>query len=54
MVRRVALQAMTGGGVRVLVADDNEVIRHLVSVNLDLEGFEVFTAVDGIDWLTEA
>jgi len=53
VVRRVALQAMTGGGVWVLVAD-NEVIRHLVSVNLDLEGFEVFTAVDGVDWLTEA
>lgn len=42
---------MTGGGVRVLVVDDDEVIRNLVSVNLELEGFEVYTAVDGIDCL---
>ena len=36
---------------RVLVVDDDEVIRQLISVNLELEGFEVFTAVDGQDCL---
>ncbi len=36
---------------RVLVVDDDEVIRQLIAVNLELEGFEVFTAVDGQDCL---
>jgi CheY-like chemotaxis protein len=36
---------------RVLVVDDSEVIRQLISVNLELEGFEVATAVDGQDCL---
>jgi CheY-like chemotaxis protein len=36
---------------RVLVVDDSEVIRRLISVNLELEGFEVTTAVDGQDCL---
>jgi len=36
---------------RVLVVDDSEVIRDLISVNLELEGFEVETAVDGQDCL---
>ena len=36
---------------RVLVVDDSEVIRTLISVNLELEGFEVVTAVDGQDAL---
>lgn len=36
---------------RVLVVDDDEVIRQLIAVNLQLEGFEVFTAVDGQDCL---
>ena len=36
---------------RVLVVDDDAVIRQLVSVNLELEGFEVFTAEDGQDAL---
>lgn len=36
---------------RVFVVDDDEVIRQLVSVNLELEGFEVVTAVDGQDCL---
>jgi DNA-binding response OmpR family regulator len=36
---------------RVLVVDDSDVIRHLISVNLELEGFEVMTAVDGQDCL---
>lgn len=36
---------------RVLVVDDDEVIRQLIAVNLTLEGFEVETAVDGRDCL---
>ena len=36
---------------RVLVVDDDEVIRQLIAVNLTLEGFEVVTAVDGQDCL---
>ncbi len=32
---------------RVLVVDDDPVIRRLIKVNLDLEGFEVTEAVDG-------
>ena len=38
-------------GCRVLVVDDDEVIRQLIRVNLELEGFEVHTAVDGQDCL---
>lgn len=34
-----------------LVVDDSDVIRKLISVNLELEGFEVVTAVDGQDAL---
>ncbi|MBA0051576.1 response regulator [Streptomyces sp. AJS327] len=36
---------------RVLVVDDSEVIRQLIRVNLELEGFEVSTAVDGAECL---
>jgi DNA-binding response OmpR family regulator len=36
---------------RVLVVDDDEVIRQLIAVNLTLEGFDVATAVDGQDCL---
>lgn len=36
---------------RVLVVDDSEVIRTLICVNLEMEGFEVVTAVDGQDAL---
>lgn len=36
---------------RVLVVDDDEVIRQLIAVNLTLEGFEVETACDGQDCL---
>jgi CheY-like chemotaxis protein len=36
---------------RVLVVDDSEVIRQLIAVNLELEGFEVFLAEDGQDCL---
>ncbi|HET9968573.1 MAG TPA: response regulator [Streptosporangiaceae bacterium] len=34
-----------------LVVDDDEVIRRLIAVNLQLEGFDVETAVDGRDCL---
>lgn len=40
-----------GAGTRVLVVDDDDVIRQLIGVNLELEGFQVFTAVDGVDAL---
>lgn len=36
---------------RVLVVEDDEMIRELIRLNLELEGFEVFTAVDGQDCL---
>src|SRR3954447_18440949 len=36
---------------RVLVVDDDDVIRQLISVNLELEGLDVTTAVDGQDCL---
>ncbi|WP_254879087.1 response regulator [Streptomyces sp. NA04227] len=36
---------------RVLVVDDNKVIRQLIKVNLELEGFEVVTASDGAECL---
>jgi CheY-like chemotaxis protein len=36
---------------RVLVVDDSDVIRQLITMNLELEGFEVVTAVDGQDAL---
>jgi CheY-like chemotaxis protein len=35
--------------VRVLVVDDDEIIRLLIAANLTLEGFDVTTAVDGQD-----
>ncbi len=34
-----------------LVVDDNKVIRQLIRVNLELEGFEVVTAADGAEAL---
>jgi len=40
-------------GTRVLVVDDDDVIRQLIGVNLELEGFTVFTAVDGLDALAK-
>ena len=33
------------------MVDDDDVIRQLITVNLELEGFEVTTAVDGQDCL---
>jgi CheY-like chemotaxis protein len=35
----------------VLVVDDDDVIRQLITVNLELEGFDVVTAFDGQDAL---
>src|ERR1700738_3576266 len=49
--RDATLTRVTHGLGRVLVVDDDEVIRRLIVVNLQLEGFEVETAVDGQDCL---
>jgi CheY-like chemotaxis protein len=38
----------------VLVVDDEAVIRQLIAINLELEGFEVHEAVDGLDALEKA
>ncbi|HZG96564.1 MAG TPA: response regulator [Mycobacteriales bacterium] len=45
---------MTDSLGRVLVVDDDDVIRQLIRVNLELEGFEVHTAHDGEDALAKA
>ncbi|MEO3976487.1 response regulator [Streptomyces sp. CAU 1734] len=42
---------MSGASGRVLVVDDNRVIRQLIRVNLELEGYEVVTAADGAECL---
>ncbi|MEU5688881.1 response regulator [Streptomyces venezuelae] len=42
---------MPGVPGRVLVVDDNKVIRQLIRVNLELEGYEVVTAADGVECL---
>lgn len=39
---------------RVLVVDDDLVIRQLIGINLELEGFEVHLAADGEEALTQA
>jgi DNA-binding response OmpR family regulator len=49
--RRRYSHGVTQGLGRVLVVDDDEVIRQLIAVNLQLEGFDVSTAVDGQDCL---
>jgi CheY-like chemotaxis protein len=49
--RADSLTRVTTGLGRVLVVDDDEVIRQLIAVNLTLEGFDVETAVDGRDCL---
>jgi DNA-binding response OmpR family regulator len=49
--RADTLTPVTQGLGRVLVVDDDEVIRQLIAVNLTLEGFDVVTAVDGKDCL---
>ncbi len=46
-----SLTPVTQGLGRVLVVDDDEVIRQLIAVNLTLEGFDVVTAVDGRECL---
>src|SRR5260370_28475707 len=46
-----SLTPVTKGLGRGLVVDEDEVIRQLIAVTLTLEGFEVFTAVDGQDCL---
>lgn len=45
------LVRVSGVSGRVLVVDDNRVIRQLIRVNLELEGFEVVTAADGAECL---
>ncbi|WP_240926334.1 response regulator [Streptomyces sp. JB150] len=42
---------MPGASGRILVVDDNKVIRQLIRVNLELEGLEVVTAADGAECL---
>jgi DNA-binding response OmpR family regulator len=42
---------VTVNPVRVLVVDDDDVIRQLICLNLELEGFEVYQAADGLDAL---
>ncbi|MEU4727149.1 response regulator [Streptomyces sp. NPDC023588] len=44
-------RVVSGASGRVLVVDDNKVIRQLIKVNLELEGFEVVTANDGAECL---
>ncbi|MFJ8947978.1 response regulator [Streptomyces sp. NPDC102395] len=44
-------RVVSGASGRVLVVDDNKVIRQLIRVNLELEGFEVVTASDGAECL---
>ncbi|WP_443049517.1 response regulator [Streptomyces sp. HD] len=44
-------QVVPGASGRVLVVDDNKVIRQLIRVNLELEGLEVVTAADGAECL---
>ncbi|MFF2325396.1 MULTISPECIES: response regulator [unclassified Streptomyces] len=50
-LRRAYPRSVSGACGRVLVVDDNKVIRHLIRVNLELEGFEVVTAADGVECL---
>ena len=51
LARRATLARVAQALGRVLVVDDDEVIRQLIAVNLTLEGFDVATAVDGRDCL---
>lgn len=50
-LRRTYSRGVSGAYGRVLVVDDNKVIRQLIRVNLELEGFEVVTAADGVECL---
>jgi len=46
--------SMTSDPVRVLVVDDSEAIRQLIAVNLELEGYDVRRAADGLEALEVA
>ncbi|WP_259472001.1 response regulator [Streptomyces shenzhenensis] len=48
---RTYSRGVPGASGRVLVVDDNKVIRQLIRVNLELEGLEVVTAADGAECL---
>ncbi|MFI6336810.1 response regulator [Streptomyces sp. NPDC050535] len=48
---RTYSRVVPGVSGRVLVVDDNKVIRQLIRVNLELEGLEVVTAADGVECL---
>ncbi|MFF3914622.1 response regulator [Streptomyces sp. NPDC001852] len=48
---RTYSRLVPGASGRVLVVDDNKVIRQLIRVNLELEGLEVVTAADGAECL---
>ncbi len=50
-LRQTYSRVVPGATGRVLVVDDNKVIRQLIKVNLELEGFEVVTASDGAECL---
>ncbi|MFF7185604.1 response regulator [Streptomyces sp. NPDC008222] len=50
-VGRTYSRVVPGASGRVLVVDDNKVIRQLIRVNLELEGLEVVTAADGVECL---
>ncbi|MEU3726223.1 response regulator [Streptomyces sp. NPDC031705] len=50
-LRATYSRVVPGASGRVLVVDDNKVIRQLIKVNLELEGFEVVTASDGAECL---
>ncbi|WP_431965671.1 response regulator [Actinacidiphila sp. bgisy160] len=50
-IRRAYALSVPGVSGRVLVVDDNKVIRQLIRVNLELEGYEVVTAADGAECL---
>src|SRR3954471_9295345 len=50
-MRRTGNLPHVSGARRVLVVDDDDVIRQLITVNLELEGFDVIPAVDGQDAL---
>jgi CheY-like chemotaxis protein len=49
-----SVAGMAGRTPRVLVVDDEAVIRQLIVINLELEGFEVHQAADGLDALDKA
>jgi DNA-binding response OmpR family regulator len=38
---------------RILIVEDDEVLREIYALRLGMEGFEVATAIDGVDGLTQ-